>query len=327
MVTHIEAVAGIAISLFLFYISYRQTIGAAKERVHAANTEIDSIIFKRTVLDGLSLTAPMVRQLTEGKALAHKVASSELHTVDEILSILFSATLESDFVPQEKRSALLQAITALSVSPGRGNLKEAEIIAAEKTRSSIAHRELVLATMAVIASLAGGLLSQLPNLGKISGQIFSLGNRQALLTAVLVSTTSLLILSVTLWVLRFRASEEQSAYGAENRSSQSFERDVLKMLQRFRIPTNIAPPESSYDFDARIRGKRTAIEVKNWPRRVPASMIRFQIKKLKSLIDSGKAEQSLLITREPVGFPELAEIDPRVRVLGIAELRNYLAHP
>ena len=113
MMSHIEAILGVAVSLFLFYISYRQTIGASKERARAANTEIDSIVFKRTVLEGLSLTVPMIKQLVEGQALAHNVQANDLHSVEEILSILSATTLESDFVPAERRSSMLDAIVVL----------------------------------------------------------------------------------------------------------------------------------------------------------------------------------------------------------------------
>ena len=131
---------------------------------------------------------------------------------------------------------------------------------------------------------------------------------------------------VSLWILRFRESEKQAARPIELRSRGSIERDVLKIFQQFHIPTSLTGPESVYDFDAEIGGKKTLIEVKNWPRRVPSSLIRMTIKRMKSLVDSGKGAQSLVVTKEPIAFPELGSIDPRIKLVALNDLRNYLAH-
>ncbi len=52
---------------------------------------------------------------------------------------------------------------------------------------------------------------------------------------------------------------------------------MLKLLQEFHIPASIAGPESAYDFDAEIGGKKTLIEVKPWSHRIPLSLIRVTI--------------------------------------------------
>jgi hypothetical protein len=265
----------------------------------------------------------MIRQLVEGKALAHNVQANDLHSMEEILSILFAT---SDFVAEEKRSAMLGAIIALSTTPDRRAAKEADTTEAETTEAARRRTEMALVLMAIVASLLGGLTSILPRLGHLPGQFFSFAGKQDLYAGLVVTVASLGLLSLSLWFLRLRDSREDSVRSTEVRSRGSIERDVLKLLQEFQIPASIAGPESAYDFDAEINGKKTLIEVKSWSRRISLSLIRTTIRRMKSLVESGKGEQSLLITKEPVAFPELATIDPKVRLMTLKQLRNFLAH-
>jgi len=55
-------------------------------------------------------------------------------------------------------------------------------------------------------------------------------------------------------------------------------------------------------------------------------LLRAVIRRLKSLIDQGKGDESWLVTRDPVTFPEFATMDPSVRLMSLRELRNYLQH-
>ncbi len=46
------SVLGIVVSVGLFLIGYRQTVGARKERVTNANQEVEKILVRRIVLEG-----------------------------------------------------------------------------------------------------------------------------------------------------------------------------------------------------------------------------------------------------------------------------------
>ncbi|EGL17257.1 MULTISPECIES: hypothetical protein [unclassified Paenibacillus] len=50
MEAYIQTFIGIAVSVLLSVIGYRQTIGAAKERQRNANKEIESLLLKRVLL-------------------------------------------------------------------------------------------------------------------------------------------------------------------------------------------------------------------------------------------------------------------------------------
>jgi hypothetical protein len=328
MITHTDfwTIIGIVVSLFLFYFSYRQTIGASRERAHTANSEIDSIIFKRVVLDGLALTRPMIAQLIEGKALSHRVRASNLHSIGEIVNVLFTSTLESDFVPTEKRTILLETILGIPTSSERGAAKEADAIAAETAVEGRRHTEVLVAFMAITTSLLGGVVAILPRLAKISDHNPTPAGKQELYTVLLVSVASFLLALLSFVFFRLREPREEPERPVRNPSGASTEREVLKILHEFHVPTSLGGPDSAYDFDAEIDGKKTLIEVKSWTRRIPPSLIRITIRRMKNLIDLGKGDQSFVVTKDPIAVPELTGVDSKVKVLSLKELRNFLAH-
>ena len=51
MSEYLLGIAGIAISVGLFFVGYRQTIGAKKERIRSANDETEKILVRRIVLE------------------------------------------------------------------------------------------------------------------------------------------------------------------------------------------------------------------------------------------------------------------------------------
>ena len=63
MLDSLLAVVGILVSLVLFFIGYRQTVGARKERIFDCNAEIEKILVRRIVLDSCSAARIDVERL------------------------------------------------------------------------------------------------------------------------------------------------------------------------------------------------------------------------------------------------------------------------
>lgn len=271
----------------------------------------------------------MIDTVIEGKAISHRVRVTDLRSAEEALAILYTSTLESDFVPPDKRRAMLDSIGTILTPQERATGKEADAvaIAAEKVAVQRRSTEWVLVLMAVIASAIGGISVIVPDLLKASDHLFVGANRQQLYMAFLVAAASLGLLSVTLGFLRLRETQQEAPQEATSLPSGAFvANQVLKLLEDFKIPISIASVDSPYDFNAKVDGKKVLVEVKGWSRRVPLGLLRLTITRLKNLVDQGKGDESWLVTRDPVTFPELATMDPSVRLMSLRELRNYLSH-
>ena len=71
-------IIGIAVSVSLFLLGYRQTIGARRERIRAANAELERILVRRIVLEKYTPTQMDLSRLIDGKAGDYRVRRADL---------------------------------------------------------------------------------------------------------------------------------------------------------------------------------------------------------------------------------------------------------
>lgn len=93
------AILGIVVSLVLFLVGYRQTVGAKKERIAACNAEVEKILLRRIVLEGYTPTRLDLERLMDGKARDLRVSSDDLLSVGQVLNTLYTRIVESDLIP------------------------------------------------------------------------------------------------------------------------------------------------------------------------------------------------------------------------------------
>jgi hypothetical protein len=170
MLDTVLGVLGIAVSLLLFVIGYRQTVGAKKERVAACNQQVENILVRRIVLEAHVPKVLDIARLIEGKARDFRVGVTDVLSVAQTLNVIYTRVTESDVIPGEQRQQLLDRIRpALEEceAPDEGVLEAQEELEAQErrrhTRTSAA-----LGAMAVMASLAGALVTTLPVIDKLN---------------------------------------------------------------------------------------------------------------------------------------------------------------
>ncbi len=66
---YMQLAIGVLVSIFLFIISYRKTVGARKERVRSTNRSIYRALLRRMVLEGYKPTLTNINNLIDGKAI------------------------------------------------------------------------------------------------------------------------------------------------------------------------------------------------------------------------------------------------------------------
>ncbi|MBJ7353763.1 MAG: hypothetical protein JHC98_02975 [Thermoleophilaceae bacterium] len=98
------------LSIFLFVVSYRQTIGARKERARGAKHELEAVLTKRYLAAVYDPEPEDIRRLIEASASRHRVRLADMPTVDLLLSSLELAVLENDFVGDTERQDALQRL-------------------------------------------------------------------------------------------------------------------------------------------------------------------------------------------------------------------------
>jgi len=84
MENYILGIGGIVVSIVLFLIGYRQTVGAKKERIKLANEDIEKILVRRIVQESITPSVVDLSRLLEGKARDFRVRVGDLLSESQI---------------------------------------------------------------------------------------------------------------------------------------------------------------------------------------------------------------------------------------------------
>jgi HJR/Mrr/RecB family endonuclease len=313
------AVLGILVSFILFFIGYRQTVGAKKERIAACNTELEKILLRRIVLEGYTPTRIDIERLVEGKARDFRVHSDDLLSVAQILNSVYTRIVESDLIPAEQRHSITERITPTLAESEAKPVEDVERTLAERHRFLSATTAAV-GVMAVLASTVGALITALPDLA-------NLDTTQPTLFKTFLATAAASLAVITLFVVsyRIRASQEDVATkGTEVEQYVRFESLVASALRKLGFAIRPTPPSYLGDFLVERDGKKYVVEVKSWPRRVPTRVLAELAERLKRTAGEVGADEVLIVTQSPlleaVGTLQI----PGVQFLTVKELGTYL---
>ena len=111
----LSTLAGVGVSVFLFLIGYRQTIGARKEREFSANSDLERIVLRRIVLDNNIPQRTDLLRLINGKSIDHRVRHSDLLSVSQLLNVVYTRIVESDLIDSTRRQNILDLISPVLV--------------------------------------------------------------------------------------------------------------------------------------------------------------------------------------------------------------------
>ena len=313
-------ILGIVVSVALFLIGYRQTVGAKKERLIAANAEIEKILVRRVVLEAyVPKTADIVR-LIEGKARDFRVAPTDMLAPDQVLNTLFARIVESDLIPQDRREEILKRITPALMEAESEPIKE-QTVAEFQTRARRLGMWSAGAALGVGASILGTLVTIAPG-------ITFLETAPRELVPMFIGTLGASLALITAFIAFARVKESQEAPSQVDSVAQYvyFERDVAKALERAGVKFASPTKDAGYDFLVERGGQKILIEVKSWTRPVPAALLRTVAHRLNAALDRENASAAIVVTSAPIPLAGTLAEDSRVRVMSLRELRNFLAH-
>jgi hypothetical protein len=319
MEVYILSIAGILVSVLLFVLGYRQTIGARRERIRAANTEIEKSLLKRIVLESYKPSVQDLSRLIEAKARDYKLRASELYSESQVMNTIFTRIIETDFISSDKRNEMLELLAPIFTRAEEKPVEETAVIqlASEKQREKV--RTSLSLLMGIVASLLGAF-------GVFSYSIIE--SREWMLSTVFITVAiSFVVITLILFIYRFREpqQEETTAAGAL-KSYMDFEHEVGRVLKKAGVKYLLAGADRGYDFRTEIRGKKILIEVKAWSRRVPLSMLGHLVAQLNRALVAERADEAVIVTKEPVEFPPQILDGTKVMLMTLNELRNYIVH-
>jgi hypothetical protein len=312
-------VLGIVLSLVLFFIGYRQTVGAKKERIAACNTDVEKILVRRIVLESYTPTRVDVGRLIEGKARDFRVREDDLLSEAQVLNSVYTRVVESDLIPSEQRNEIIGRIVPSLVEAEVRPIDESEAPHLNRRMRVISQTSTAMAVLALLASTAGAVVAALPELANLDTRYPTV-----LQTAALAGAASLILITAWLFVNRLRSSQEElPTRGTEAEDYIRFEREVEVAVRRLGLSVRTAPAGSPGDFLAEHGSNRFLIEVTAWPRHVPARILSEMVRRLSDAGRELKADV-IVVTRTPIlDIPESIE-KSGVRFCTVRQLREFI---
>ncbi len=222
MENYLIGLVGILVSVWLFALGYRRTIGAKRERIRSANDSIVRILLRRVSSENYTPRAADIQRLVDSKARQLKVRPDELLPRDCLLNDVFVQITETEFLPKEKRSEILARLEGVQEEqPAEPGLQDADLFGEEPSlrRRQRVTNMLALA-MGVITSVVGALTVSLP-------EVFTAGDGLGETLPLFLSVTAAGFITI-LFVLvyyRFRRQQEASDKATVTRSSLELERE------------------------------------------------------------------------------------------------------
>ena len=111
MVNYWLPLLGIFISIVLSLWGYRQIVSARRERIRAANSELEKVVIRRIVLESYQPTVDDLLRLIGGKAREHRIKRGDLLSETQLLEMVFAKITESDFMTQDRRNEVLERLS------------------------------------------------------------------------------------------------------------------------------------------------------------------------------------------------------------------------
>ena len=201
METYLLTFLSILVSVGLFLLGYRQTIGARKERVRTANTDLEKVLLKRIVLESYQLTVDGLSCLINGKARDHRVKPRDLLSEVQLLETVFTRIIESDFITPDQRNKILERLSSVLVKAEEAPVEEIRVAELPSSRRQLYSRTVIPVIMGVFASFVGVLVTFLPKLSETNKFLTS-----SVLTAFF---GSLMVIILIFLVYRLRESQEE----------------------------------------------------------------------------------------------------------------------
>jgi len=316
-------VIGILVSVGLFLVGYRQTVGAKKERVATANQEVEKILVRRVVLEGYTPDLDGVGRLIEGKARDFRVRASDLWSEEQVLNSIFTRVVESDFVSQEKREEILRRLVPAMAQAEEEPVAEQKAMIAAHPRTALMSRTIALGLMGAITSLIGSFVAAFPSLVNFDTTFPKLFP----IVLFTLAASGALIGALILFYRLKESQQELPSKGEAVATGVMFEREVANVLGRVGLRYDMVggARDVGYDFRVDHRGRKILLELKAWSRPIPMRVIAEVAERLRGAVAREGAAEAIIVTPTNLGLPKEA-VGEGVRMMTLRDLRNYLAH-
>lgn len=313
-----QTAIGIAVSLTLFLIGYRQTVGAKRERIRSANASLRRVVLRRAVLESYEPSARDLGRLIDGKAREFRVAPEDLLSDEQLLTDVYTVVFESDLIDPEKRSVIERHLAGAlqGLRPPVARLDQALQggLRAERVYQ-------LMVPLVGVATVLGTMVALVPQIR--AGSLFTNQTLELVLSVVVGSTT---LMAALLLVRRQREVSSNRTELTSRLEAAEFEASVANQLAKTggEVQVGVRGHSGQADFLLSLNGHRIAVEVKAWRARIPTVLLVAATRRVARLLRDGVADEALIVVPDEAKPPAGIQEDPRVQVIRIGDLPQRL---
>lgn len=320
MDAYIQTALGILVSLVLFFVTYRQTIGAKKERAKNANHALQRAVMRRMVLEEYSPNFRDLNKLIEGKAREFQVSVNDLLSEEQILNSLFTEVFDSDLISPTQRVQIEARINDCFRNLDQ-EAPQATTLDYQQMTQETKSRKDNLYILVGLTSVMGAVSSLL--YGVIESKAF---NVEWLLSGAGVLVTSILALSTISIIRKNKEADEVPSRRVAQMASSEFELEIAKLLERLNLSYTIQPSLGRLrpDFIVNTGDRKIVIEAKTWGDVVPLAQVRRTMDYLSEVANANDVDQVLLVTKKkpPINLGHIN--NDKISVVSLSELSVVL---
>lgn len=321
---YVQTAIGITVSVLLFWLSYRQTIGAKKERTKNANSSVHTSIMRRMVLEDYTPKYKDISRVLEGKAREFTTTVNDMLSEEQVLNSVYTEVFNSDLIAPDQRlkierklDYLFESIEEKTTNPTIQefkNIKEQQ----KRRNESVFLLTLIVSILGAFSSVLYGFLTSPSTLINF--------NTEWLLSAVGVFVIS--ILMITLSTI-FRREKEESSIISQSSTKYSgvlFQIEVAKTIEKSGYEYITEPKIGAFipDFIINNNDKTVAIEAKSWKEVIPLSVLKNTIRKLEALSEEDGIDNVILVTKNSSPVKGILSKNSKVKIYTISDFYKYL---
>lgn len=319
MANYLLGALGIVISVALFLLGYRQTVGARRERITSANSDLERVLSRRVILENFLPGRQDIDRLRDGKSREYRVAVTDILLPVALMNIVYTRLVENDFISPDTRKQIVERLGPILE---RMNVSEEQ--ESEPVEENFARAALPL-LLAITTSAVGAAIAVLPKLRSIA-----LGRKDVLEVISVTAGVSFGIIVTYLLFNRLRDAQEENLPRSASsilKEAADFESAVARAIKKSGFAVERPRTQSGYDWRVTTKtGDKVLVETKTWPSRVPMAIVRQMVERLTHLVAKEGAKEAVLVLRSPMHLPEGLVGDAPVKILSFRELRDYLGH-
>ena len=321
METYIQTGLGIIVSVLLFLVGYRQTIGARKERIKASNEKMLETILRRVILEKYEPKRNDIKRLIEGKARDYKVKQKDLLNVDQILNTIYTRIFENDLISPEQRAENIERLGNLFIVDKKESKPELEqmLIRNKDTNKKVFNSLTII--LGILSSIIGVSIVSFDKLVDFETTL----NSNVIFT-MLASILSILTVYI---FIKFKDNQESSEENDTPRKAYKtalrFEKEVIQSIKSKGLDL-IIPNDKDFEFDliTIIKGEKVGIQIKYWRNRPPFSYLRQLVSRMKSSMNKENVQKGFIVTNDTHDIEKKVKFENGIELLSISELKNRL---